>query len=93
MTAEEQAGGGIIGANPDTYQDRDGWLEHRNWFTTNPCLYRAGLMIRPWPNPPGSEAVFSQALRAEGLTFGYWGSRSDTPWCDHIGATRAGTGY
>lgn len=100
---EERAAGGIVEAHPNDFEDRFGqgpplwesaWLEHRRFFTTNPCLYRASLTERGWPQVPRSEGVFTHQLLADPeVRFGYWGARSTDPWVHHIGDVRTGTGY
>lgn len=105
VNAEEIAAGGVVERWPTEYIERTGtkgsWLEHRLFFTTNPSLYRYSLTRMGWPKSEGSEAAFTQRLLREGtkgieaadLRFGFWGRRSDTPWVEHIGAERVGSGY
>lgn len=95
---DERAAGGIVEQHPDEFLEcSDGvshWLEHRRFFTTNPCVYRSSLMSRGWPDGANSEGVFGVALRADpDVRFGYWGRRSDPPKVHHIGDERVGTGY
>lgn len=102
----ERRAGGIVELNPDAYVEHSGvngdWLEHRLFFTTNPCLYRTGLVKTEWPDIQHSEGIFSHKLLEEGLPwmrspecirFAFWGKRSDDPWVHHIGEQRIGTGY
>lgn len=89
----EVAAGGVVEANPEDFTDREGWLEHRRFFTTNPSLYRRDLMRRGWPTGAASEGRFSADLFADGYTAGYWGARASGEWVEHIGHHRAGTGY
>lgn len=99
----EAAAGGIIEQHPAAYiecaQHVTGrpslhWLEHRQFFTTNPGLYRRSLILEGWPDCPHSEGVFThERLRDPLLHFGYFGERSSTPWVHHIGTHRAGIGY
>lgn len=102
---EERAAGGIVERFPDAYTDvhhgQFAWLEHRLFFTTNPCLYRSNLCRRRWPAGGQSEGRFSLGLVADGtaeaspaaVRFGFWGARDSGEWVEHIGAVRAGTGY
>lgn len=84
--------GGIIERNPTGYTDRAGWLEHREFWTTNPHLiHRDTLAQHEWPNRPHSEAMFAKEILRD-RSSGYWGSRTDAPWVTHIGE-RGGTGY
>lgn len=95
----ECAAGGVVEAHPEAYEDRtdqfgNRWLEHRQFFTCNPSLYRRTLLELGWPQEPASEAVFAgRALADPDARSGYWGARTDSPWVHHIGAIRVGTGY
>ncbi|EFC78832.1 glycosyltransferase family 2 protein [Parafrankia sp. EUN1f] len=105
--ADEVAAGGIVEQHPDDYVDagdHDGnrWLEHRRFFTTNPCLYRRQLCTADWPTGAESEGRFGLGLLRGGLPwgvpgdrvrFGFWGARDSGEWVEHIGHQRAGTGY
>lgn len=97
---EEVAAGGIVEVTPDEYTARtDGiwhWLEHRRWFTVNPCLYRRGLAAtHRWPLGSNSEWRFSRSLyRGDPHRRGaYWGQAGDPPAVRHVGQNRAGTEY
>jgi hypothetical protein len=103
---DEIAAGGVIEQHPNDYVDhRDHagqqWLEHRRFFTTNPCLYRRSLCFTGWPDVKHSEGIFGHRLLAGGtpettaeeVRFGFWGTRTDRPAVEHIGHDRAGTGY
>lgn len=84
---DEIAAGGIIEQWPQDVTDRDGWLEHRKFFSLNPCLvprrvYELGF-------PEGSEPAMTDLLLSKGFHFGYWGARHDPPRCHHIGDVRA----
>lgn len=97
--------GGVVETNPGAYdQSGDGyaqWLEHRLYFTTNPCLYRRTLCSLGWPKGEHSEGHFthdrilahgSPEVSAEHARFGLLGRRFDAPLVEHVGK-RAGTGY
>lgn len=92
---EERRAGGIVQCHPDDFERRSDingeWLEHRRFFTTNPCLYRRSLTKRGWPQKPRSEGLFSLDLIRDGFTMAVWGD--GTPWVTHIGDERVGTGY
>lgn len=96
---EERAAGGIVESHPGDFtemfdQGHRHWLEHRRFFTTNPCLYRASLMDRGWPDVQHSEGIFThQIIEDPDARFGYWGSRDSGEWVTHIGKERAGVGY
>lgn len=104
--ADERAAGGIVEQHPTSYTDcRDAagreWLEHRRFFTTNPCLYRRSLLSVGWPDGAQSEGRFGLGLLRDGtpevpggqVRFGYWGARDSGTWVEHIGHHRAGNGY
>jgi hypothetical protein len=103
--AAERAAGGVVEEHPDWYTDcrADGraWLEQRMFFTTNPSLYRRSLCGTGFHPPPRSEGMFTHRLLHDGspevpgdrVRFGYWGSRHQVPWVEHIGYERAGHGY
>lgn len=98
VSVEEAAAGGIIERFPDRYEEIDDvhgeWLAHREFFTTNPCLYGSWLCETGWPEPPDSERVFSDTVfKVPQAVCGFWGPRSSTPWVSHIGHVREGTGY
>ena len=92
---EVRAGGLINVARNDYHLKTSGdftWLEHRKFFTTNPCVYRASLMKRGWPSTENSEGVFSiDLLSKPSNKCGYWG-RGDE-WVTHIGVQRKGIRY
>lgn len=88
----EVAAGGVVERFPDKYVDKENWLEHRLFFTTNPHLVsREFLILNDWPKTNGSEAAFSRKVLTQGVS-GYWGKRTDEPWVNHFGE-RTGTGY
>lgn len=95
----EVAAGGVIEQHPEAYADvfdaeGHAWLEHRQFFTTNPSLFRTALCCTGWPDVPRSEGILSHRLMADSsVRFGFWGRRGDRPWVHHIGQHRKGTGY
>lgn len=93
----EVAAGGVVEQNPSAYEDHFGlgseWLEHSEFYTTNPSLLCRGFLAgHPWPKGNHSEAAFARSALRDGSKSGYWGSRHDDPWVHHIGV-RQGTGY
>jgi hypothetical protein len=93
--AERQAGG-IVQRDPEAYAlVSDGsrrWLEHRLWFTLNPCLYSRRLCSREWPRGRRHEWRFGRELCLDpDVRFGIWGGGE--PWVTHIGERRVGRGY
>lgn len=97
--AAERAAGGVVEANPEAFIECEfggqKYLIHREFLTTNPCVYRRSLCSRGWPDDPHSEGKLGAIIRNESIAppFAYWGARSDAPWVEHIGAERAGVGY
>lgn len=96
---EERAAGGIVEKNPDAYIECEygpqKYLIHREFLTTNPCVYRRSLCKRGWPEDPHSEGKLGAIIRNESVAmpFAFWGARTDDPWVTHIGTERAGVGY
>lgn len=95
---EEKAAGGIIEMNLDQYvfcgNGADCWIEHRMFFTTNPCVYPRWVRDRGWPQGEYSEGVFGHQLFEDpNLKSAFWGKANDLPWVLHIGDQRTGTGY
>jgi hypothetical protein len=106
--AAESAAGGIVEQHPESYHEISGgadgwsWLEHRRFWTTNPCLYRRELCAVGWPAGRHSEGHFGIGLFRDGLPWGvpggqvraaFWGARDSGEWVEHIGHQRVGTGY
>lgn len=95
----EVKAGGIVERDPDEYERVvDGqreWLEHRLWWTLNPCLFRRELCKLPRPIGHRHEWNFSRKLCEDpDVRFGIWGNgKGSEPWCRHIGEERAGRGY
>lgn len=78
----ERQHGGLIESHPDWYTLKHGemspysgvdglsWLEHRSFFTCNPCLYRRDLLTLGWPEHRDgrySEDTFHRRLLTEGI--------------------------
>jgi hypothetical protein len=92
----ERERGGILGHPEAEFTPvRDAlhrWLEHRRFFTLNPCLFRRGLLREPWPTDRHSEAVFGRRLFADPDRCAVlWGEGE--AWVTHLGEVRAGAGY
>lgn len=89
---DERETGGILGWPEPAFTFRDGWFEHRQFFTLNPSLFRRSLTARPWPAGHHSETLFGNALfRDKEVRAGFWGGGEE--WVRHIGQVRAGNGY
>jgi hypothetical protein len=88
--------GGVLGWPPESFTSEhlngDHWLEHRNFWTNNPSLFRRSLADRGWPVTSSSERHFGNALLAdEHLRFGIWGEGE--AWVEHIGEVRSANVY
>ena len=89
---DAEAIGNILGWPRPAFTFRDGWFEHRQFFTLNPSLFRRSLTERPWPGGHHSETLFGKALyRDPRIRSGFWGAGEE--WITHIGEIRAGAGY
>lgn len=95
---EERTQGGLLRVRSHTYNDMsvDGVpiVAHRNFFTTNPSLYRHSLMRLGWPTGPSSEGVFGINLfRDPDVICSFLGTKADPPKVEHIGDYRTGVLY
>jgi GT2 family glycosyltransferase len=92
---EEVAAGGIIEYKPKLFTQRDGYIEHRAYWTTNPMLTRRSLFATyEWPLEENSELRFGRALFKDPANrAAIYGAIGDPPRVHHIGAKRAGHGY
>lgn len=95
----EKVAGGICEQWPDLYTDLETdygiqWTEHRNFFTTNPCLIPAWVFQKEWPLGVRSEEAFSRILFEDAeVKSSFYGHKFDQPRVTHIGEQRNGTGY
>jgi hypothetical protein len=90
LSPEEHEAGGVVGDHLGRLVEQPGWVEHTGIFSLNPCVYPASITRDGWP--AGNEAEFTTRMVAEGRTFGFWGSRCQSPAVEHIGTVRA-TGW
>ena len=91
VNAAEIAAGGLTASRPGEFAAREGWLEHRSYWTTNPSLFRRELSLsQVWPTEPQCEGLFGIQLREHGYSFGLWGD--GRPMVEHVGE-RSGHGY
>lgn len=94
----ERKAGGVWQQFPDDFIECGNgkccWLEHRRWFSTNPCLYPRWVVEMGWPENAHSEGMFSHKLfKNPVVKCAYWGSKQDSPIVEHVGWQRKGIGY
>jgi GT2 family glycosyltransferase len=91
----ELEAGGVIAARPDEFTQRDGHIEHRAYWTSNPMLTRRRTIAEHrWPQGRNSELRFGhQVFSDPRANAGIFGSIEDAPRVEHIGLERAGKGY
>lgn len=78
----EVRAGGIIECFPDSYEDREGFVGHRRFFSLNPCIIPRHVVNMGWA---GSEGDMTDRCIEAGLWFGFYGKRHDAPRVTHIG--------
>jgi len=89
---DERETGGILGWPMPAFTFREGWFEHRQFFTLNPSLFRSSLTRHPWPGGRHSETTFGRQLfNDKRVRAAFWGAGEE--WVRHIGVVRAGEGY
>lgn len=81
----EHRAGGIIECFPDSYEDCDGFLRHRRFFSLNPSIIPKRVIDMGWA---GSEGDMTDRCIAKGMSFAFYGARHDPPRCTHIGEVR-----
>lgn len=90
----EVAAGSVIGAKPDAFTQREGYVEHADYWTMNPMLARRSFLAEHrWPRRKGAERRFGEEVFTNGTRAGILGCLDDPPHVTHIGADRAGHGY
>ncbi len=91
---DEEKAGGLVEMWPDMYEDKEGFCQHRQFFTTNPSLVPAWVIAMGWPLVPKSEKIFGDMLFEESMIYSaYLGAKFDPPKVHHIGVTRNGINY
>lgn len=92
-SSQERVAGGIIEAAPYRYKQCDGFVEHCEIFSLNPCLIPRAVLELGWPAGPlgvGNESGFTMRCLQAGYTFGFYGGMWDAPRCEHVGHERGG---
>lgn len=71
------------------------YLNHKEWFSTNPSVYPKWVASLGWPEGSDSEGRFwdEKLLTRNLLSCSCFGSKTDPPAVTHIGAVQVGTGY
>lgn len=95
---EESDYGGIVEKNPNAYTELTtpyGTLStHREFYSTNPCLYRRSLLDVGWPDEQPSELRMTERLLENpDNKFAFWGKKFDPPFVEHIGHSRPEEGF
>lgn len=87
----ERAVGGLMETHPpQTWRQRNGFVEHVLNFTTNPGLIPAHAIERALLSPrPLTEPNITETLLDAGYVFGYLGRIEDAPRVTHIGHERS----
>lgn len=89
---DERETGGILGWPLPAFDFREGWFEHRQFFTLNPSVFPRSLTDIPWPSGKHSETLFGKMVLADKTRrSAFWGTGEN--WITHIGQVRAGSGY
>lgn len=93
--APMEPSGGYIGANPALFDQRAStgehvelYLEHKQGFWLNPCVYPYRVTFTEWPDN-GHEHHYSARLLSMGYRFAVYGTHADPPRCWHIGVQRS----
>jgi len=94
VNGDEASVGGFMEQKPDTYTEYSSeflgavWVEHRNFFTLNPCLYPRWVVDLGWQNGWG-EAEFSNLLFSdESVTCAFLHGVDHGPIVNHTGNYR-----
>lgn len=80
---------GFIEDNPQDYEQMDGYVRHRNFFTTNPSLYKYDLTKLGFPQTKRSEFEFSKKVFNLGFYSAILGDKFDPPRVEHIGVEQS----
>jgi len=92
-TKYEEDCGGIVEKNPDGYTELEtpyGIVStHREFFTTNPSLYRRSLLEYGFPSQHPPELRMTERLTLDSSNvFAFWGKKFDPPTVFHVGHSR-----
>lgn len=90
---EKRAGDLVRRWGFENFEEKDGWIEHSIFWTTNPSLFRREILDYGWLTEPQCEGKVSIKLRNMGFKFAFLGGLQDPPKIHHIGSYRAGKGY
>lgn len=69
------------------------WVEHRKFFTLNPCVYSIDITRPLWPQGGGEREFAERVFMNPESTCAFLGSVDDPPLVDHIGNYRGGNWF
>lgn len=97
--AEAEAGG-FMQQNPDSYlthymanDPSIVWVEHKNFFTLNPCVYSIDITRPLWPKGGGEKEFGYSVFLNEESACAFLGTADDPPIVNHIGNYRGGNWF
>ena len=98
VNAEEAEVGGFMQQDPGAYRQYYSnfdpslvWVEHRKFFTLNPCVYSIDITRPLWPKGGGEKEFSEHVFRNEESACAFLGMVDDPPLVDHIGNYRGGS--
>lgn len=96
VNADEAAVGGFMQQDPSAYvqfySNHDPslvWVEHRKFFTLNPCVYSINITRPLWPKGGGEKEFGETVFLNEESACAFLGTVNDPPLVTHIGNYRA----
>lgn len=100
VNQEEADAGGFMQLDPSAYtqyySNQDPslvWLEHRKFFTLNPCVYSIDITRPSWPKGGGEKEFGERVFERDDSTCAYLGTINDPPMVTHIGNYRGGNWF
>lgn len=100
VNPEEAEVGGFMqqdpGAYTQYYSNHDPslvWVEHRKFFTLNPCLYPLSITRPLWPKGGGEREFSQHVFQNPENACAFFGAVDDPPLVDHIGNYRGGNWF
>lgn len=100
VNPEEAEAGGFMQLDREAYMqfysNQDPslvWVEHRKFFTLNPCVYSIDITRPLWPQGGGEREFAGRVFMNPESTCAFLGSVDDPPLVDHIGNYRGGNWF